>query len=164
MANGKSSGDFWARLKEVTRYWEFGSLKTVADPEAYMIRLRFIAGEQNYATINDILLVIQQREQTVQCVNKQNEPNETVSSARNGQLRKKTTGDGKISTGIHNKAKEFPKCGRKHEPRSCPAFVKTCNNCKKPNHFAKMCRMKKQTNHFVVEKANAEENYGSTSD
>ena len=109
--NRESSGDFLARLKEAARYCEFGNLKTIADPEAYMIRLRFIAGLQNSehklkvlehlqqnpdATMDDILLVIQQREQTVQFVNKQNEQNETVSFARNGQLRKKTTGNGKI--------------------------------------------------------------------
>ena len=144
-----------------------------------MIRLRSIAGLQNSEhklkvlehlqqnpdpTIDDILLVIQQREQTVQFVNKQNEPNETVSFARNGQLRKKTTGDGKFSTGIHHKAKECPKCGTRHEPRSCPAFGKTCNNCKKPNHFAEVCRVKKKTNHFVGKEANIEENNGSTSD
>ena len=91
--NGESSGDFLARLKEAARYCELGNLKTIADPEAYMIRLRFIAGLQNSennlkvlehlqqnpdATIDDILLVIQQREQIVQFVNKQNEPNETV--------------------------------------------------------------------------------------
>ena len=89
-------------MKEAARYCEFGNLKTIADPEAYMIRLRFITGLQNSehklkvlehlqqnldATINDILLFIQQREQTVQFVNKQNEPNETVSFAVNGQLR-----------------------------------------------------------------------------
>ena len=177
--NGESSGDFLARLKEAARYCEFGNLKTIADPEAYMIRLRFIAGLQNSehklkvlehlqqnpdATIDDILLVIQQREQTVQFVNKQNEPNETVSFARNGQLRKKTTGNGKISTSIHHKAKECTKCGTRHEPRSCPAFGKTCSNCKKPNHFAKVCRVKKQTNHFVGKEANIEENNGSNSD
>ena len=175
--NGESSGDFLARLKEAARYCEFGNLKTIVDPEAHMIR--FIAGLQNSehklkvlehlernpdATIDDILLVIQQLEQTVQFVNKHNEPNETVSFARNGQLRKKTTGNGKISTGIHNKAKACPKCGTKQEPRSCPAFSKTCNNCKKPYHFAKVCRMKKQTNHLLVKKANPEENNGSTSD
>ena len=177
--NGESSGDIQARLKETARYCEFGKLKTIADPEAYMIQLRFIAGiqksehklkvlehlEQNPdAKIDDILLRIHQREQTVQFVDKQKEPNETVSLARNGQLRKKTTGNGKKSTGIHNKAQECPKCGTKHEPRRCPVFGKTCNNCKKPNFFAKMSRMKKQTNHFVGEKANHEENNGSTSD
>ena len=118
--NGESSGDFLARLKEAARYCEFGNLKTIADPEAYMIRLRFIAGLQNTehklkvlehlqqnpdATIDDILLVIQQREQPVQLVNKQNEPNKTVSFARNRQLRKRTTGNGNISADIHTKPK-----------------------------------------------------------
>ena len=45
--NGESSGDNLARLKEAARYCEFGNLKTVADPEAYMTRLRLIAGLQN---------------------------------------------------------------------------------------------------------------------
>ena len=72
--NGESSGDFLARLKEAARYCGFGNLKPIADPEAYMIRLRFIAGLQNSehklkvlehlqqnpdATIDDILLVKQ---------------------------------------------------------------------------------------------------------
>ena len=144
-----------------------------------MIRLRFIAELQNSehklkglenlklnpdAAIKDILLVIQQREQAVQFVNKQNEPNETVSFVRNGLLRKKTTESRKSSTVVHNKAKECPKCGTRHEQKSCAAFGKMCNNCKKPNHFAKVCRMKKQTNHFVSEEAHIEEISGSTSD
>ena len=98
--NGESSGDFLARLKEAARYCEFSNLKTIAVPEAYMIRLHLIAGLQHSehklkvlehlqqntdATIDYILLVIQQREQTVQFVSKQNELNETVSFARNGQ-------------------------------------------------------------------------------
>ncbi len=32
------------------------------------------------------------------------------------------------------------KCGTKHAARSCPAFGKTCNKCKKANHFSKVCR------------------------
>ena len=101
-----------------------------------MIRFRFIAGLQNskhklkvlehlqqnpHAKIDDILLVIQQREQTVQFVNKQNEPSETVPFARNRQLRKKTTGICETSTSINNKAKECPKSGTRHESRSCTA-------------------------------------------
>ena len=30
-------------------------------------------------------------------------------------------------------------CGGIHEPRKCPAFGKTCNNCMKRNHFASVC-------------------------
>ncbi|CAB4024811.1 retrotransposon-like family member retr-1, partial [Paramuricea clavata] len=31
-------------------------------------------------------------------------------------------------------------CGRVHEPKSCPAYGKKCNNCQKLGHFAKLCR------------------------
>lgn len=34
-------------------------------------------------------------------------------------------------------------CGQPHHPKgrsSCPAWKKTCNRCKKPNHFANVCR------------------------
>lgn len=32
------------------------------------------------------------------------------------------------------------KCGKKHLPRSCPAYQKECDNCGKFNHFASQCR------------------------
>ena len=31
-------------------------------------------------------------------------------------------------------------CGRVHEPKSCPAYGKKCNNCHKLGHLAKLCR------------------------
>ena len=45
--NGESTANFLARLSEAGRFCEFGSLKTIADLEAKMIRLRFIAGLEN---------------------------------------------------------------------------------------------------------------------
>ena len=69
-----------ARLREAAGLWEFRKLKTVTDPEAYMIPLRLVAGLQNSepenklleylqiipeATIDKILLVIHQRKQTI---------------------------------------------------------------------------------------------------
>ena len=32
------------------------------------------------------------------------------------------------------------KCGRKHEPRQCPAYGAVCHKCGKSNHFSKVCR------------------------
>lgn len=32
------------------------------------------------------------------------------------------------------------KCGRKHEPRQCPAYGAVCHKCRKNNHFSKVCR------------------------
>ncbi len=31
-------------------------------------------------------------------------------------------------------------CGQQHAAKSCPAYGKTCNNCHKLVHFAKLCR------------------------
>ena len=45
--NGESSKEFLARLKEAARYCEFGNLKMIADLQAYMIPLGFIAGLQS---------------------------------------------------------------------------------------------------------------------
>lgn len=34
-------------------------------------------------------------------------------------------------------------CGQRHAYKACPAFRQQCSYCKKPNHFAKMCRSRK---------------------
>lgn len=34
------------------------------------------------------------------------------------------------------------RCGRKHQPKSCPAFQKECSKCHKTGHFAVKCRGK----------------------
>ena len=38
----------------------------------------------------------------------------------------------------------FPcgQCGRRHKPKSCPAYGQQCSACHKLHHFAKMCRNK----------------------
>ena len=102
--NGESLGDFLPRHREAGRYWFFGKLQAIGDPGAYLIQLRFIAGLENSehkikfpqhpqnkpeGTIDDILLVIQQREQTVQFITKQSAPTESVSFVLKGNRRKK---------------------------------------------------------------------------
>ena len=47
-----------------------------------------------------------------------------------------------------NTARECWNCGRRHEFHKrelCPAYGKTCNKCRKPNHFAAKCRSKSNT-------------------
>lgn len=45
----------------------------------------------------------------------------------------------------NNKQRSFTcnRCNMSHAKGKCPAYGKSCNNCKKPNHFAVACRMKK---------------------
>ncbi len=40
--------------------------------------------------------------------------------------------------------KECSYCGKNCQPKACPAYGKLCNNCKKKNHFARVCKQKKQ--------------------
>lgn len=47
------------------------------------------------------------------------------------------------------------RCGRNHGKHSqCPAMGKTCNNCQRQNHFAKMCFLGKKV-HEVTDPRNA---------
>lgn len=52
-----------------------------------------------------------------------------------------------------NKTYLCKKCNKRHGPRQCPAFGKTCTICKKSNHFAVGCWNKNQ-----VHSLNADEN------
>ena len=49
--------------------------------------------------------------------------------------------------GNQNNEKTFDckKCGRRHGPRSCPAFGSTCPKCEKPNHWASKCTWNPET-------------------
>lgn len=49
--------------------------------------------------------------------------------------------------------KECSRCGREHLINQCPAFGKSCNNCKYLNHFANMCKnQNKRINSISYEK------------
>ena len=41
-----------------------------------------------------------------------------------------------------NQSHQCDKCGKSHERGNCPAYGKTCNKCKGPNHFRAMCHSK----------------------
>ena len=50
------------------------------------------------------------------------------------------------------------KCGFKHQFGKCPAAGKICNKCRKPNHFAKMCRSRGgQVKELAVEDIDADD-------
>ncbi|XP_036347184.1 uncharacterized protein LOC118756529 [Rhagoletis pomonella] len=55
---------------------------------------------------------------------------------------KASGGAGRRSPSSSNQQRVCQKCGRHHGLRQCPAFGKVCNNCKRKNHFARMCKIK----------------------
>ena len=42
-------------------------------------------------------------------------------------------------------------CGIRHGVRECPAYGKTCHNCKKQHHFKSMCRSVKNVHWLTAE-------------
>ena len=55
--------------------------------------------------------------------------------------------------------KQCKRCGRvfgEGHLKTCPATVKSCKNCNKPNHFAKICRSQ-QVNEVVSKNSSSEE-------
>ncbi|XP_005100473.1 uncharacterized protein LOC101864152 [Aplysia californica] len=50
-------------------------------------------------------------------------------------------------------------CGGSHGRQQCPAYGKTCRECSKKNHFAKMCHTRKKINEVKVEDEEEEEAY-----
>jgi len=56
----------------------------------------------------------------------------------------------------NNFIKNCTRCGRSHKIRECPAFGKSCNNCKKTGHFSNMCKQKKINKNTQKNKMNKE--------
>lgn len=70
--------------------------------------------------------------------------NKHVDAVKHKQTRKK---DYQNTTKVSGKDKastfDCKRCGTEHTSRACPAYGKQCKNCKKMNHFARMCRSRK---------------------
>ncbi|XP_077535303.1 uncharacterized protein LOC144147109 isoform X2 [Haemaphysalis longicornis] len=41
------------------------------------------------------------------------------------------------------------RCGRRHAPRNCPAFGRTCRKCQRKNHFAVCCKSDNRVNELT---------------
>ena len=151
---GGSASDFLPRLREATRHCEFGKLKTNADRKTYMIKVRFIAGlwsaEQKMrlleflqnnenATLDGLLTCIQQREQSLRFAKLEPTIKEEVAFASKKKF-SNSKSQSKFKPAKPEKDFKCSRCGSTHPPKACPAYGKTCSKCRKPNHYAAMCR------------------------
>ena len=80
--NGESPGDFLARLLEAAGFCGFRHSKTIANVDALQRHIKLLEHIQQNpdVKIDEILLFIQRLKQTVHFVNKEDEPNETVTA------------------------------------------------------------------------------------
>ena len=144
----ESNSDYLASLREMAKHCEFGKLRTVADTEEYMVRLRFIAGladvedkmkvlEQlqlnENLTADEILQFLQRRRQTLKFLEEKPQVASMVNFGKFRQREQRTR---------DTKSQQCGKCGRLHPPKQCPAWGKKCKKCNKLNHFAAQCTNK----------------------
>ncbi len=157
----ESINSFVTDLKNIARKCEFGDLGRD------LIKDRIVCGIQSDAvrkilretglTLEKALSICNSSELSEQQVKNlaDNEDVHEVSSLRSNesrqdkriqrQLKKSDSPEQtRESTGakVINKCRN---CGGKHMPKQCPAFGKTCHNCNKKNHFARVCLKGKQS-------------------
>ena len=86
--------------------------------------------------------------------------NKGYSSKRQGQNQnRRKQYENKNTQRAKGDQKQCTRCGRafgEGHLKNCPAMGKTCKNCNKPNHFAKMCRSQ-QVNEITNEDSSSEE-------
>ena len=116
----ESNSDYLASLREMAKHCEFGKLRTVADTEEYMVRLRFIAGladvedkmkvlEQlqlnENLTADEILQFLQRRRQTLKFLEEKPQVASMVNFGKFRQREQRTR---------DTKSQQCGKCGRLH--------------------------------------------------
>ena len=159
--------DFVVRLRKAAQHCKFDDLKTSLDPTEEMIRLALISGLKDNHTkesllekmvstdmnISQILEFIRQYEQRQQFINP------IISSTRDVLHITNETDNNDINFSNYKTKNKISKerisgcnyCGNYHAAKSCPAYGKICNVCKKRNHFARMCKASKQEIHAVLQ-------------
>ena len=167
--------DFLIRLREKATYCDFDSLKSAVNPADEMIRAAFIAGLRNPKTKAKILGNLCQKdystEEILQCIQQFDDIEEFTEryqkeacDAENMQATKEYDNDVNYVTRKSNTMhQQYPSsrnvkgdvitncnfCGGSHAKRQCPAFKKSCKNCGKINHFAKVCRSTRISTNYV---------------
>ena len=158
---GESDDDFLTHLREEARYCYFEKLKTVANREEELVKIKFISGLRDPEAKLRLLDGIKTK------------PTMSLSRMTESlQFRSQAMGFASSSTGnrpfvikeevVYNFKKNFRKpsekftgnkgngnlcnrCGGKpHSSKPCPALNKKCNTCEKVGHFSKMCKSKTQ--------------------
>ena len=173
---GESDDDFLARLREEARYCDFEKLRTAANPEEDLIKIKFISGlrdpEAKLRVLDGIKaksamsvkmtesLQFRSQAMTFASSSSGNKPFNVKEEV--GFNFKKTLRKPNVKTTANKSDNVCTRCGG--EPHSCPALSKKRNTCEKMGHFSKMCRSKPQPNSGKYNKQNnfcEEENVSS---
>ena len=159
---GESDYDHLARLREEARCFDCGKLKTAANPEKELTKIKFISGLrvteaklrlldgiQGKPTMSNTEMTesLQFRSYAMIFASSSSGNNPFTGKEEVGLNFKKTFRKRNEKFTAKESNNLCTRCGGK--PRSirpCPALSKKCNTCEKVQHFSKMCRSKPQPN------------------
>lgn len=162
--SGEPFQSFYARLKKLSVLCEFGEL------EDSILKTRIILGItdkelqqrllRNEHSLSDIISYCKNTEEALnnqRVINKDEVSVSKVSTFRRRRPQSALSNKTNYSKS-HKFGKKAPssqeeydcrRCGRRHIPRNCPAYGKTCSCCRKKGHFTTQCNKKTRKVHLM---------------
>lgn len=128
------------RLRHASRFCEFENLGRNQSIEDDLIQLRLITGLASSEQRSKIMEYVQtaSSEMTLEQIVQLVQQLEMISSFGKNET-SDTAAVARITSSV---IKDCKFCGGEHLRQKCPAYGKLCNNCKKKNHFSKVCRLR----------------------
>ena len=157
---GESDDNFLARLREEARYCDFEKLKTAANPEEELVKIKFISGLRDpeaklrlldgikakpAMSVTEMTESLQLRSQAMAFASSSSGNKPFTVKEEVGFNFKKTFRKPNEKITANKSSNMCTRCGGKpHSSIPCPALSKKCNTCEKMGHFSKMCSSKPQ--------------------
>ena len=178
---GESEDDFLARLRAEARYCDFEKLKTAANPQEELVKIKFISGLRDpeakltrlldgikakpAISVTEMIESLQFRSQAMAFAGSSSGNKPFTAKEELGSISKSPFAKPNEKIKANKSNNMCTRCkGKSHFSRPCPEVSKKCNTCEKVGHFSKMCRSKPQPNSGKYNKQNnfcEEENVSS---
>ncbi|XP_017489177.1 PREDICTED: uncharacterized protein LOC108377419 [Rhagoletis zephyria] len=169
--SGEPFDEFLTRIKNQSRKCEFGELtdallrdKIVCGVQSDAVREKLLSVEE--ITLEKAIKTCRASEAATQQLKELHKEDTEVNVLKKVKQRNAQYAHSSYSTPkakLKQKERECRFCGYLHEENRCPAYNKSCNQCHRRGHFAKMCLSRKQrvfelTKEATPERVESEEN------
>lgn len=140
---GESFDEFLTKIKSQSRKCEFGDLHDSLLKDKIIIGIRNDTVREKLLSEADLTL-----QRTTQVCRASELASKQLKVFQN-QYEPDVSAFNK-SKSAANKSKsndtyDCKRCGKKHAPKSCPAYQQKCNKCKRKGHFAEMCNSRSKS-------------------
>lgn len=165
--DGENFDTFYTELRKIAQNCNFETFleRMLRDRIVYGIRDKNVQQkllEMKNLTLEQAVEISRTSElsrQNVKAISKQRTPVHEVDAvyAKRQQGAQREQIKAKYSSANSNTTYLCKKCNKRHGPRNCPAFGKTCSICKKPNHFAVGCNLRNRVHAIETDNESEDE-------